>query len=120
MITPSFSSHIMKVYKAIGKGNLLVINQRTLAKVFVHQIIMLKGEVNYTTIHLEGGKTKVIARPLKFFEEYLKLQGFLRVHRSFLINPKHVTEWNINSQCLLMKDGTTVAIARRRKDVCTS
>lgn len=110
----------MKVNKAIGVGNLLVINQKTLAKVFVHQIIMLKGDVNYTTICLEGGITKVIARPLKFFEEYLKLHGFLRVHRSFLVNPHYVIERNIDSQFLLMKDGTIVTIARRRKDVFTN
>ena len=80
----------MKTYQQKGNTALLILNHKTSKKVFINQIILLKGEINYTILYLENGNQKVVAHPIKYFESYLETYGFLRVHRSFMINPGHI------------------------------
>jgi DNA-binding LytR/AlgR family response regulator len=106
----------MKTYQQKGNTDLLTINHKTSKKVFINDVILLKGDVNYTTIYLENGKQKMVAHPIKFFESYLETHGFLRVHRSFMINPNHVKDYK-GDEFLMMTNGQKAEISRRRKSV---
>jgi DNA-binding LytR/AlgR family response regulator len=105
----------MKTYQQKGLISQLVINHKTSQKVFVNNVILLKGDSNYTTFYLKNGKSKLVARTLKFFEPHLLMQGFLRVHRSYLINPKHIQKYDEQYDILTMADGYEACISRRRK-----
>lgn len=105
----------MKTYLQKGNKALFILNHRTLKKVFVDNIILLEGNVNYTKIYSDNGKSKVLAHSIKFFEPFLETHGFLRVHRSFLINPIHVKGFNSDEYILTMSNGQQANIARRRK-----
>jgi DNA-binding LytR/AlgR family response regulator len=107
----------MKTYQQKGNNSLLILNHKTSKKVFIKDVILLKGDVNYTILYLESGKQKVIAHFIKFFEAYLETHGFLRVHRSFMINPNHVKNYNKNNEFLIMTNGQKADISRRRKSV---
>jgi DNA-binding LytR/AlgR family response regulator len=107
----------MKTYQQKGNTALLILNHKTSKKVFIHDVILLKGDVNYTILYLENGKKKLVAHPIKFFEPYLETHGFLRVHRSFMINPDHVKEYNQNEEFLMMTNGQKADISRRKKSV---
>ena len=105
----------MKTYQPKGSDLLLIINHKTLQKVLIKNVVLLKGNVNYTTLYLENGKTKTLSHTLKFYEEFLKTQGFLRVHRAFLINPEYVKEYCEVEQIITMTNGHKAEISRRRK-----
>lgn len=105
----------MKTYQQKGNTALLILNHKTLKKVFINDVILLKGDVNYTNLYLENGKQKLLAHPIKFFEPYLETHGFLRVHRSYMINPNHVKEYNQVDEFLMMTNGQKADISRRRK-----
>ncbi len=107
----------MKTYQQKGNNSLLIINHKTSKKVFINEVILLKGDINYTILHLENGKRKVVAHPIKFFEPFLETHGFLRVHRSFMINPNHVKTYNPNEEFLMMTNGQKAGVSRRRKSV---
>lgn len=107
----------MKTYQQSGNESLLIINQKTLKKVLLQNVVLLKGNVNYTTFILEHGREKVVAHTLKFFEDYLETRGFLRVHRSFMINPNFVKEYNEEQEFVTMVNGHKATIARRRKSI---
>jgi DNA-binding LytR/AlgR family response regulator len=107
----------MKSYQQKGNQELLILNHRTSKKVLINSVVLLKGSVNYTTIHLQNGKTKVVAHTLKFFENYLQSHGFLRVHRSCMINPNFVIEYDQDQEVLLMENGHQENVARRRKNI---
>lgn len=107
----------MKTYQQSGNESLLIINQKTLKKVLLQNVVLLKGNVNYTTFILEHGREKVVAHTLKFFEDYLETRGFLRVHRSFMINPNFVKEYNEEQEFVTMVNGHKAMIARRRKSI---
>ena len=75
----------------------------------------MRGNINYTTFYLQHGEEKVVAHTLKFFESLLEIHGFLRVYRSFMINPNFVKEYNHEQEFLTMSNGQRADISRRRK-----
>jgi DNA-binding LytR/AlgR family response regulator len=104
----------MKTYAQKGNNALLILNQKTSKKVFVKTVVLLEGDVNYTIFHLEDGKQQVVAHSIKFFETFLETHGFLRVHRSFMINPNHVKNLNKAEYKVIMNNGIEAIISRRR------
>ena len=112
-----FKTIFMKTYQQNGNDSLLTINQKTLKKVLLKNVVLLKGNINYTTFYLESGKEKVVARTLKFFGDYLETRGFLRVHRSLIINPNFVKKYDEKQEFITMANGYRATIARRRKAV---
>jgi DNA-binding LytR/AlgR family response regulator len=105
----------MKTYQQKGNTALLIINHRTSQKILMSSVILLKGNSNYTIFHLENGRTKMVAHSIKFFEPYLETHGFLRVHRAYMVNPIHVKKYEKQDECLMMTNGLTADISRRRK-----
>jgi DNA-binding LytR/AlgR family response regulator len=105
----------MKTYQQKGNSSLLILNHKTSSKVFVKNVILIKGDVNYTTFYLDCGQEKVVAHTLKFFENHLETHGFLRVHRAFMINPNYVKTYNSEQEILTMTNGQIANISRRRK-----
>lgn len=105
----------MKTHEPRGDNSLLIINQRTLKKVSINNIVSLKGDVNYTIFHFLHGREKMVARSIKFFEKLLETYGFLRIHRSFMINPNYIETYNTEKEILTMRNGQEANISRRRK-----
>lgn len=107
----------MKTYLQKGNINLLILNHRTSCKVFINRVILIKANVNYSTFYMDGGREKRVAHSMKFFEPYLITQGFLRVHRAFMINPNYVKTYNPGAEVLTMSNGQIATIARRRRSI---
>jgi DNA-binding LytR/AlgR family response regulator len=105
----------MKTYQQKGNKSLLIINHRTSKKILVNDVVLLEGDANYTIFHLQCGKEKMVSHSIKFYESFLETHGFLRVHRSFMINPNHVKEYNQKNDVFTMSNGHKASIARRRK-----
>jgi DNA-binding LytR/AlgR family response regulator len=105
----------MKTYQQKGSDSLLIINHRTSKKILINDVVLLKGDVNYTIFQLQCGKEKVVPHSIKFFEPYLESRGFLRIHRSFMINPNYVKSYNKDEEVLTMSNGQNANISRRRK-----
>jgi DNA-binding LytR/AlgR family response regulator len=105
----------MKTYQQKGNTSLLIINHRTSKKILLSDVILLEGNSNYTTFHLEKGKSKLVAHSIKFFEPYLEMHGFLRVHRAYMVNSIHVKGYQREYERLMMTNGLKANISRRRK-----
>jgi DNA-binding LytR/AlgR family response regulator len=105
----------MKKYEQKGNNSLLILNHRTSKKVFIHEVVLLKGDINYTTIFMNNGKKKVLAHSIKYYEEFLETHGFLRVHRTFMVNPNHIKTYNQESRELTMTNGQQALISRRKE-----
>ena len=89
---------------------------RSKKRIFLKEIIMFKGEVNYTTIHLLSGKVILIPRTIKIFENLLAEHDFIRTHRAYLINELHLKEYDEVNNCVKMSNNMTALISRRRKE----
>lgn len=75
----------MKTYQQKGNESLLIINHKTSKKILIKDVVLLKGDINYTIFQLQCGKEKVVSHSIEFFEPFLETHGFLRIHRSFMI-----------------------------------
>lgn len=105
----------MKTYQQKGSSAFLIINHKTLKKVLVNNVVLLKGDINYTTFYFKYGETKTLPRTIKFFETFLETHGFLRIHRSFMVNPNYIESYNQEHEILTMTNGQSANISRRRK-----
>ena len=59
----------------------------------VNDYIRCVANDNFTDFHLLDGSKKVICRTLKFYGDVLNDSGFIRVHRSHLINAQYVKSY---------------------------
>ena len=82
---------------------------------FPDEIIRLEGESNYTRLFFSGKKPMLVSKTLKDYEELLAGHGFIRVHKSHLINKKHVVNYTNDGQ-LVLADQSKVEVSRRRKE----
>lgn len=84
----------------------------------LEDIILCEAEKNYTIIHLKDKKNIIVSRPLLEYENILEGTTFLRIHRTFLINLQHVTEYHRGEGgMIIMSNGEEVEISRRKKDI---
>jgi two-component system LytT family response regulator len=88
----------------------------------VDSIVLLEAQGNYTEMHLaSGAKPVLVSRLIKDFEAILAGKGFLRVHKSFLVNLSHVSAYRReDSGCLVMSNGRRIPISPRDKETILS
>jgi len=78
-------------------------------------IIRCEGENNYTRFYFPDRKPLLVSRTLREYEEILNDYGFLRVHKSHLVNRKFVRQLD-KEGLLWLTDGSHIAVSRRRKE----
>lgn len=80
-----------------------------------YDIIRLEGEGNYTNFFFINRRPLLTSKTLKEYEEILCEHGFIRIHKSHMVNCSHVVSYK-NEGELIMKDNSVVEISRRRKE----
>lgn len=78
------------------------------------EIVRLEASSNYTKIYFSNKTKMITAKVLKEFAAMLEPLGFVRTHRTHLVNRQHIlcvtTDGNI-----IMKDSSVAGISRRMK-----
>lgn len=83
----------------------------------LQDIVLLEGQGSYTNMYLTDNRQVLVTRILKDFESTLTDSGFLRVHKSFLINMRYVAALHKeDSGYLVMNNGKTVPISAKDKE----
>lgn len=78
-------------------------------------IFYLEGDGNYTVVHQQSGKKILATRTLSDFEKSLSPHLFFRIHKSFIVNVKQVSEYvRVDGFFLVLKNGQQLPISRRR------
>lgn len=82
----------------------------------VNEIVRCQANDNLTDFHLKDGRKLIICRTLKHYEELLKEFGFMRVHRSHLINLEYVTKYTKGKGgYITLENGTHVDVSSTAK-----
>lgn len=84
--------------------------------VWLKDIVRLHAESNYTRIYFTSKKNFLASKTLAEFEKLLRDAGFLRVHRSHIVNPQHIASTQKDG-VIQMNDGSEVEVSRRKKSV---
>lgn len=77
------------------------------------EVLRCEADSNYTVFHLHNGERLVASYTLANYEEFLLGNEFLRIHRSHMVNVRHVTSLDRDGRVLL-RDGTVLEVSRRR------
>ncbi len=90
----------------------------TVQGTFFHKpenIIRLEGVGNYTKFFFADTTTLLTSHTIKNYEDILTNYGFIRIHKSHLVNRLHVINY-LQDGMLTMSDSSRVEISRRRKE----
>ncbi|HEX5654766.1 MAG TPA: LytTR family DNA-binding domain-containing protein [Chitinophagaceae bacterium] len=110
--TANYEHELKRVVLSTSKGILFIP---------VQQIIRIQSVSNYSKLILTTGKTIVISKLLRWFEEHPKLQSFVRIHRTHLVNIHYIKKYRAGKKSMLfLNNGETIAVARRKKAVLVS
>jgi DNA-binding LytR/AlgR family response regulator len=98
-----------------SSNHFVLVNQKQKTFIPVENIIMLEGQSNYSVFHLKYGKKRIYAHTIRYYEDQLLDQQFIRVHSGFLINPSFVVEYNRVDGKLMMENNLEASISRRKR-----
>lgn len=76
------------------------------------EITYMQGDGNYTFVHTTYGKRYLVSKTMKTIQAILNAD-FLRIHKSYTINPDHLVS-RIETDRVLLSCGQQLPIARRR------
>jgi len=81
------------------------------------KIIKCQADRAYCNFYLIDNRKILVSKPMKDFEEILSSKSFLKVHKSTIVNIKHIEKFvRGKSGYLLMSDGSSVNVSVRKKE----
>jgi len=78
------------------------------------QVIYAKSDVNYTWLYLTDGSRYLSSKPIGYYEETLKKDNFIRIHRSYLINLFNVKYGDQKYRLVHLKREITLSVSHRK------
>jgi two-component system, LytTR family, response regulator len=82
----------------------------------MEDILRLKGNGNFTDVHLTDGSKRMVCRFLKHFTDILPMP-FVRIHKSHVINIRFVKSYHKGAGgYVMLQDGTEVEVSAAYKD----
>ena len=91
----------------IGSGDFKVLK--------LDEITYCKADGSYTTFHTLDKKNYLTSHNLAKFENLLNESTFSRIHRSTLLNLKHVNEYSSSDGKVILTNGETIHVSTRNK-----
>ncbi|WP_157730283.1 LytR/AlgR family response regulator transcription factor [Tenacibaculum jejuense] len=97
----------------------------TIDKLFIHvnesyiaiqvdDIIKCEASGNYTIFYTKDKKEFIVSKLLKYYENLLKNQGFIRVNRSILVNMKLVKQV-YKKEAVILNNNERIIVSARNK-----
>ena len=81
------------------------------------EIIYCEASSNYTNFHFTDGPSLWASKPIHEYEALLEDAGFVRVHKSFIVNLEHVKEYTRGEGgIVILTNGQDIEVSRRKKD----
>ena len=77
-------------------------------------IIRFEARSNYTYVFFKNQPPLLMAKVLRIYDEMLRPHGFIRTHRSHLINTDYVNEYD-RKGIIHMKDASIAEISRSKR-----
>ncbi|MDP1821889.1 MAG: LytTR family DNA-binding domain-containing protein [Archangium sp.] len=106
----------LEAQRPLGLEDLVALREsQALRFASVRDITFIQAADDYSEVHLANEPTALVDVTLRRWEERLPTQDFVRIHRSSLVNLRHVHEvrhahgrWEV-----VLRQGPTLAVSRR-------
>ncbi len=87
------------------------------SRIDLTRIVYLNAQLNYTVFHLNDGEKIITSLPLSLYNTLLEKHGFMRLHKSHLLNLHYLPQCRVERfQQLVLPDKKVIPIARRRRN----
>lgn len=98
------------------KGKITIPQQDGFEVIETSDIMYCKADDNYTEIYLNTNKKKLVSKTLKYFELALRDNGFVRVHKSYLVNVNEVVKYiKGKGGSVILSNGKGIAVSVSKK-----
>jgi len=95
------------------KETIIIKEGSTARYIRLADIIMIEADSNYTTIHLNDGKRILTSKTLKYWIEKIGDEtGFIRPHRSYLVNKKHIIGYQVVCRKITLSGELTAHVSK--------
>jgi two-component system LytT family response regulator len=111
------SAALLDYLKARPAAKIAVPTREGLNYYSIADLIYIEADGSYAVMHFADEKPITITRKIKDFETALADKGFLRVHKSFLVNMNHITQLHReDSGYLIMSNQARISISPKNKE----
>ncbi|MFI0430152.1 LytR/AlgR family response regulator transcription factor [Mariniflexile sp. HMF6888] len=78
-------------------------------------ILYLSGDGSYTHFYLVGGNRITSSKPLKFYEELLPNNSFIKCHQSYMVNTSSIIRY-LKSGFIVLNNSVEIPVSIRKKE----
>ena len=106
---------ILKPLQTQVDGKITIPLQNGFEVLQIENIMFCQADDNYTQIYLKTGK-RLVSKTLKYFEDSLSENGFVRIHKSYLVNVNEITEYKKGKGgSIILSNGKEIMVSPSRK-----
>ncbi len=99
------------------KGKITIPQQDGFEVLNIDDILYCQADDNYTKIYLNQGQ-KLVSKTLKYFEDSLTTHGFVRIHKSYLVNITKITRYRKGKGgSVVLTSGKELAVSSSKKGI---
>lgn len=81
--------------------------------VYLADIVRCQASGNYTEFYMTNAERILISTPIRSFADILEDHGFMRIHRSHMINLQHVNRYlKADGGVVLMSDSSEIGVSK--------
>ncbi len=103
--------------QASGQMKLCLPSVKGFQVVELNEILYAESSGNYTNFYFKTKPLVCTSKPIADYEELLADSGFVRVHKSLLVNLFHVAEYiKGEGGFVIMSNGVKLEVSRRKKE----
>ena len=100
------------------KMKLCIPSMKGFQVVDIRDIIYCEASSNYTNFYFTNRSLICASKPIHEYETLLEDAGFVRIHKSYVVNLEHITEYlRGEGGSVLLTGGQEIEVSRRKKEV---
>jgi two-component system LytT family response regulator len=107
---------VENLHQPIGRKRIGLHTQDYIQYVYLADIVRCQASGNYTEFYLTNAEKILISTPIRSFAQMLEEYGFMRIHRSHMVNLHHVNRYlKSDGGIVVMSDTTEIGLSKTIK-----
>jgi two-component system LytT family response regulator len=110
--------HNLQKVQAPQEMKLCIPSLKGFQAVDLRDILYCEASSSYTNFYFSDKRSIITAKTIHEYEELLDDAGFVRIHKSYLVNLLHVKEYlRGEGGSVILSNGKELEVSRRKKDI---